>query len=279
VSDEACVAFLKWSLPQLGLHWPGYRKVRRLVCKRLNRRLAELSLRDLSEYRDLLLHESGEWARLDAICRIPISRFYRDRGVFDAIGQKILPELAARAAERDDRTVRCWSAGCASGEEPFTLMMLWRYRVAPDWPRACLEVLATDADEVMIARAQAACYVRSSLKDLPQKWLEAAFVRSGDLFYLTSELRRGVEFQLQDIRSAMPDGPFGLILCRNMAFTYFDEQQQRQILDRLKERLHSGGYLVLGMHETLPVGSSGFDRLAPGLPIYRRERPTGGTNT
>lgn len=150
--------------------------------------------------------------------------------------------------------------------------MLWQHKVGPDWPTVHLEMLATDADETMIARATAACYARSSLKDLLPQWLETDFAQSGALFCLLPERRRGVEFKLQDIRSTMPDGAFDLILCRNLAFTYFDEPSQRYILDRLKERLHAGGFLVLGMHEAPPPGSGGFNRIARGLPIYQCEQ-------
>src|SRR6516225_732332 len=119
--EDARVDFLKWCVPRLGLRWPGYRKVRGLVGKRLNRRLAELGLADLSAYRTFLMREPAEWGQLDAMCRIPISRFYRDRGVFDAIGQQLLPEAAAAVTARGANAVKCWSAGCASGEEPYTL--------------------------------------------------------------------------------------------------------------------------------------------------------------
>lgn len=84
-SHEACVAFLKWCLPQLGLRWRGFSKVHRLVCKRLGRRLAELGLAELSQYQTWLAAHKDEWAHLQAILRIPISRFYRDRDVFQAI--------------------------------------------------------------------------------------------------------------------------------------------------------------------------------------------------
>lgn len=110
MADEARVAFLKWCLPQLGLRWPGYRKVRRLVGKRISRRLIELGLADLSAYRTFLTGHPEEWAHLDAVCRIPISRFYRDRAVFDAISRELLPEAAALAAARSDNVVGCWSA-------------------------------------------------------------------------------------------------------------------------------------------------------------------------
>jgi chemotaxis protein methyltransferase CheR len=214
--NEARVDFLKWCLPQLGLRWPGYRKVRGLVGKRLNRRLAELGLADLSAYRTFLMREPAEWAQLDAMCRIPISRFYRDRGVFDAIGQQLLPEAAAAVVARGDNAVRCWIAGCASGEEPYTLVLVWRCAVVQDWPTLGLAVIATDADDIMIERAKAACYAQSSLKDLRSQWAEQAFTRCGQLFCLNGEFREGVQFELQDIQRSMPDGPFDLILCRNL---------------------------------------------------------------
>ena len=134
MEDQACVVFLQWSLPRLELRWTGYRKVRRLVGKRLRRRLTELGLVDLSTYRTFQISAPEEWARLDAICRIPISRFYRDRGTFEVIARQLLPEIAAAVSARGDNAVKCWSAGCASGEEPYTLVMAWRFCVAQDWP-------------------------------------------------------------------------------------------------------------------------------------------------
>jgi chemotaxis protein methyltransferase CheR len=270
VADQACIAFLRWCLPELGLRWPGYRKVRRLVAKRLNRRLLELGLADLEAYRAFLLREPSEWARLDAMCRIPISRFYRDRHVFDAIGRRLLPEAAAAALGRGDGAIRCWSAGCASGEEPYTLALLWRFMVAAEWPTLGFAVIATDIDETMLRRAEAACYAPSSLKDVPPEWIARAFVRSGALLCLRSEFRQDVRLLAQDIRSAMPDGPFDLILCRNLVFTYFDETLQHRLLDEMAKRLAPGGFLVLGAHERIPAGSSGLATIARDLPVYRQ---------
>ena len=271
IPEDTCVAFLRWCLPRLELRWSGYRKVRRLVGKRLNRRLAELGLSDLSAYRTILMSVPGEWARLDAICRIPISRFYRDRGTFGVIAGQLLPEVAATASGRGDDAVRCWSVGCASGEEAYTLVMAWRFQVAHEWPALGFSMIATDADETMIERAEAACYARSSLKDLPQEWLDRAFIRRSQLFCLAPEFRQGVELVLQDIRRSMPEGPFDLILCRNLVFTYFGDVLQRGISDQLQERLRPGGFLVLGGHEALPADASGWVLTAPKLGIYRRE--------
>jgi chemotaxis protein methyltransferase CheR len=268
-SDQACITFLKGCLAQLGLRWPGYRRVHRLVCKRLNRRMAELGVGDLSDYQSWIMVHPDEWARIDAMCRIPISRFYRDRDVFEALGAKVLPEAALRAARSGSGAVRCWSAGCASGEEPYTLILLWRYDVACDWPGLDLTIIATDADDVAISRARIACYGRGSLKELPRTWLQQGFRQSDGLFCLKPELRDRVDLRLQDIRTAMPDGPFDVILCRNLVFTYFDEAQQRQVLANMVDRLAPGGFLVLGKHEALPPGTNRLTPLSPRLPIFR----------
>jgi chemotaxis protein methyltransferase CheR len=106
------------------------------------------------------------------MCRIPISRFYPDRGVFDAFGQQLLPEAAAAVAARNDDAVKCWSAGCASGEEPNTLAMVWRFCIAQGWPTLGFAMIGTDADDILIERAKAACYDRSSLKDLSPQLVE-----------------------------------------------------------------------------------------------------------
>jgi chemotaxis protein methyltransferase CheR len=128
MADADLVEFLQWALPRLGLRWPGYRKARGTVRKRLNHRLRELNLPDLAEYRCHLEAHPAEWGVLGEICRITISRFYRDRVVFDHLHRVILPELA-RSAEGRGAELRRWSAGCASGEEPYALKILWELRM------------------------------------------------------------------------------------------------------------------------------------------------------
>ena len=90
MGDRDCIDFLQWGLPCLRLRWPGYRKVRRTVCKRLRRRLRDLDLPDLAAYRGFLEGHPEEWARFDAFCWIPTSRFYRDRGVFNYLADQVM---------------------------------------------------------------------------------------------------------------------------------------------------------------------------------------------
>ncbi len=251
---------LQWALPKLKLRWPGYRQVRKQVCKRIAARLKVLGLPDLIAYRAYLEHTVPEWGVLENLCHITISRFYRDRRVFEVLEREVLPALAEAARQRDEQRLACWSAGCASGEEPYTLRLLWELRLAARFPELGLSILATDADPQVIKRALVGCYRGSSLKELPAGWWEAAFVRCGDTYCLKPEYRCQVEFQLADIRSQMPSGPFHLILCRNLAFTYFEASTQKEVVEHLAERLYPGGALIMGAKEKLPQG---VDELKP----------------
>ncbi len=270
MTDPDCIAFLQWALPRLGFRWAGFRRVRRHVCKRLDRRLRELGLNAVNDYRSFLGAHPEEWHSLDALSRITISRFYRDKGIFDALRDRVLPELAALAA-RQGQPLRCWSAGCAGGEEPYTVSILWGLELAPRFPGTTVEILATDADPEVLVRAKKGCYRRSSLNELPSGWLERAFRSDQDGGYCVRDIfLQPVMFLRQDLRREMPEGPFHLVLCRNLAFTYFDPASQRQVAEKLAGRLRHGGALVLGIHETLPQDVPGLVPWGAERGIYRR---------
>ena len=269
MTDQQCIRFLQWALPRLRYRWGGFRKVRRQVHKRIDRRIHELGLEDIEAYRAYLESHPSEWNVLESFCRISISRFYRDRGVFDHLGERVFPELARSVTTRGETRLRVWCAGCASGEEPYTLAILWSIAVAPAYPRIRLELVATDIDEQLLARSKAARYASSSLKDVPSHWRETAFVHDGEEYVLKAEYRDVVEFRRQDIRTEAPPGPFELILCRHLAFTYFDERLQEAVLTRIAGRLTPGGLFVAGKQEPLPKSAEENFREENGLGIYR----------
>ena len=256
MKDADCVQSLQDVLPRLRMRWRGFRKVRRQVCKRVDRRLRQLGLSDMSAYRDYLDRHSPEWLVLDEFCRISISRFYRDRRVFDLLRADVLPQLAAAAASRGDRAIRAWCAGCASGEEVYTLKMIWELGVQKRYPDSSLHITATDAAPTMLERSRRGRYKRSSLKDFPDEWITVAFGESREEFTVNAFFRGGIEFLQQDIRQEQPAGPFDLILCRHLVFTYFDEQLQEEVLRQMMARLRTDGILVTGKQETLPTAPS-----------------------
>ena len=254
MKDADCTAFLQWALPRLGFRWPGFRRVRRQVCRRIRRRLAELDLPDFYAYRVYLEGYPAEATVLDGFCRITISRFFRDRWTFERLRWNMLPMMARSARDSSEPRLRIWCAGCASGEEPYTLAINWRLEIASRFPKVSLSIFASDTDPHMLARARRGVYTAGSVRELPERWRQEAFRQQGEVFTLRDDFRRDVNFFAQDIRDAMPDGTFDLVFCRYLAFTYFDEPLQRDVLGRLATRLRPGGVLAIGSHETLPTG-------------------------
>jgi chemotaxis protein methyltransferase CheR len=193
-------------------------------------------------------------------------------GVFERLRGAILPDLAQRAQAENRSDIRCWSAACASGEEVYTLRILWDLDVALRHRSLELTVIGTDIDETLLRRARAAHYARSSLKDLPEVFLAQAFERCGELYAVRAPHRRGITFVQQDLRHETPPGAFDLVLCRNAAFTYFVPALQRCVLDRIAGVLAPGGYLVLGAREQIPDATGVFepDAVSPQILRYRR---------
>lgn len=272
VKDELCIEFLQWALPKLGYRWEGFKKVRNQVCKRIAGRLENLQLRGLSQYREFLNTHPEEWEELDSLCYVSISRFFRDYGVFNFLGNEIFPSLAERADESNEDYIRCWSVGSCSGEEPYTLSLLWKIQIAPVVDvMLAMKIVATEHKGLLIERALKARYPESSVKDVPAEILHTAFEQRDGEYLLKRRFRLGVTFLRQDIRESEPLGEFHLILCRNLVFTYFQEELQRSILSRLIHKLRPGGFLVIGAHETLPEEHSDLTAYAGNHGIYQRD--------
>jgi chemotaxis protein methyltransferase CheR len=209
----------------------------------------ELGLDGFNAYRDHLERHPEEWRVLDGLTNVTISRFNRDRGVFEFLRAEMLRP-----------GMRIWSAGCASGEEPYTLALLCEG----------LEILATDVDAAVLRRAEAARYPPSALRELPRGVRDEAFADG-----VLEARYRLVTFRRHDIRDEPPDGPFDLVLCRNLAFTYFDDATQRATLRRIAAVTAPGGALVVGAHEALPAGQTEFAPWAPQHGIHRYTEPDG----
>jgi chemotaxis protein methyltransferase CheR len=278
--DTDCIAFLQWALPRLHLSWPGFRRVRRQVCRRIDHRRRELGLADVAAYRTRVEATPAEWAVLDEMCRITISRFARDHAVWTELAAHVLPHLLREASLAGRGAVHAWSVGCGAGEEPFTLAIAWELALAPDVPELPLEVLATDIDEVQLRRAGAARFPPGALRELPDEWRRLAFEEADGELTLRDRFRARVRFSRHDARAVPPSGPFDLVLCRNLAFTYFDEPVQRQVAASLRGVLRTGGALVVGIHEQVPSGVAGFTpssrciyQAVPAQPLHPVEPP------
>jgi chemotaxis methyl-accepting protein methylase/uncharacterized protein with PIN domain len=262
--------FLRELLARLDLAWAGYRRPRRSLRPGLVARMAELGLRDYGEYLDHVAAHPEESARLAVLLAVTISRFFRDREDWATLGELVIDELAARG-RREGRAVCAASLGSASGEEPYTLRILWT-ELAPDVP---LDLLAADVRADVLARARAAVYTAPSIHSVPVDLLARHFApepgNAGSVYRLDRRIADRVRFvQLDFTRDPLP-GPFDLLLCRNSAFTYLGLARQEDVATRLVAALAPGGYLMIGGGERLPAAAPGMAELArAGRCLYRR---------
>ena len=270
MKDQECVSFLQWALPLLHMRWAGFRKIRTRVCKRIQRNISSLKLAGTADYVTYLETHPEEWRKLDELCQVTISRFYRDKMVFAYLADTVLPALCKQVLEQGRREVRVWSIGCASGEEPYSLALLWAFCLQQHYPQLKLHILATDTKYELLERAQRACYPYSSVRNLPIPWRDEAFTKTNGDYCLQPAYKQQITFQYHDIRQPIPGSGFGLILCRNLAFTYYDQTFQTRVAVQLLSALEPAGALVLGVHETLPFECPDIEIWSKRFSIYRK---------
>jgi chemotaxis protein methyltransferase CheR len=186
----------------------------------------------------------------ERLMTVSISRFFRDRKLWEVLQAEIFPELI----EKNKRKLRAWSAGCASGEEAYSLKILWAVSTASIDPVPDLELTATDLNTSYLERARTGIYPSSSLRELPEPLRSAHFQAQagGKRYALRAPLKEGITWQVHDLISDTPDSQFHLIFLRNNLLTYYGDEKKRPALKKVIDHLSTGGFLIIGSHETLP---------------------------
>lgn len=191
------------------------------------------------------------WEVLVAHLTIGETYFFRNQAQFDALREQIVPELIERRSSI--RTLRIWSAGCATGEEPYSLAMLLSERL-PDLASWQLHILATDINPQFLARAREGLYGNWSFRDTQATLRDSYFAPEGSRWRLSARIRQMVNFSrlnlIEPCYPAIINGTYGqdIIFCRNVTI-YFDEPTTRQIIERFYAALFPGGWLVVGHAE------------------------------
>ena len=216
----------------------------------LERRMQAAGSSHFADYRHLLERADGaEWAALAPLLTVPETYFFRMPEHFEALALDALPEVMRRNANR--RTLRLLSAGCASGEEAYSLRILLneRFPQLKDWQ---VTIVGVDLSEAALTRARTGDYNAWSLRATSELRRRANFTIAGKLFRLRPEARAGVEFRRQNLLepTAAGEAPYDVIFCRNVLI-YFSEQAIREVVARLTARLAPQGYLFLGPAESL----------------------------
>ena len=211
-----------------------------------------------SDYLRYLMTNPGEFELLISALTVNVSRFFRNAMTFEFICNIVLSDIFLRKREANDRSVRIWSAGCAAGEEPYSLAILINEKMETEKEKFDIGIFATDIDEFILEKAKEGVYSFESVKEVKYGHIRKYFSICNDRFKLDSDIINQVNFSKYDLfhpkTYAPPESVFGgfdLILCRNVLI-YFQSGFQEIIFDKLMRSLSVNGYLVLGKTETLP---------------------------
>lgn len=247
----------------------GYHRVRAGVEKRIRRHMIRLGLDDPRAYMKRVTEDAGLAGEMESLLAVSVSRFFRDRALWDELAMKVLPELTLRSEE-----LRVWSAGCALGQEAYSFRILWaefcRSRV--DTPG--LALWATDSHPGYLEKAMEGVYRKSAVRELPEALTKKYFREVGDhgLMRVTDGLKEGIFWRRHDFtREPPPHRSFHVILLRNNLLTYYRGDVQKSALAKILGSLATGGILFIGKGEKLPPLPFGMIPLARGSPLYRKE--------
>jgi two-component system CheB/CheR fusion protein len=256
--DEELEELLQFIRDERGFDFTGYKRAS--IGRRVRRRARELGFDSLAGYRDVLEADVDEFTTLFNAILINLTGFFRDPAAWRYLEQEIVPGIISR--HHDDQPIRLWSAGCATGEEPYTLAMVMANHLGIDETARRVKIYATDIDLDALAHARAAIYNEKSLQDVPEelraKYFEPDIHRRG--WAVTPTLRRTVVFGRLDLTRDPPISRVDLVACRN-TLMYLNAETQGYVIPRLQYALRHDGYLFLGRAEMVLRGGAG--RFAP----------------
>lgn len=241
------------------------------IARRLRRRLAAAATATVAEYLRYLDEHPEEEQRLIADFLIKVTRFFRDEDLFARLREAVIPELAA-AARGTGRELRIWSAGCATGEEAYSLALLAAEAMADGADNLAVRIFATDLDDAALDFARRGVYPASALSDVPPALVARHFTEHDGSFAISQDVRNLIVFGHHDLAQRPPFPRMDLIVCRNVLI-YFTPELQRRALDIFAYSLREDGYLVLGKSETIGRAADAFVAVDRRLRLYRRHGP------
>jgi two-component system CheB/CheR fusion protein len=215
------------------------------LLRRIQKRLDQVGIKQFAHYTDYLEVHPEEFANLFDVLLINVTAFFRDEPSWDYVRDEVLPSIVGGTQQ-----IRIWSAGCASGEEPYSIAMLLADALGRDAFRDRVKIYATDMDDGALAEARAAIYTEKDVQVVPPPLRERYFVRDKDRFVFDKELRRAVIFGRHDLLQDAPISRVNLLICRN-TLMYFNSEAQSRILTRFHFALTEPGLLFLGRAEML----------------------------
>lgn len=242
---------------------------RSLLVGRLQKLMRNLGLQTFSAYVDYLSNDKTEQSLGELIDLISTNHTYfnREKDHFDYFSQTALPAIVARLKQQNRKDIRIWCAGCSSGEEPYTLLMLMMEYLGTDYNNWDAGILATDISDRALSAARRGVYATDRVMQLPETLRRKYFTPAGaDAMAVIDKVKKEVTFRRLNLMNAtFPfKKPFQMIFCRNVMI-YFDQPTRDALVNRYHQCTEPGGYLFIGHSETLGRSQSLYQYLKPAL--------------
>ena len=245
--------------------------------RRITKRLYPTKCSNFEEYFDYIILHPQECENLIDVLTINVSSFFRNSLTWEYTNKFLLPKLFEKKEANRESSIRFWSTGCASGEEPYSIAILINEFFKKENTKPNTHIFATDIDTEILKKAEKATFDMDAVKNIKLGLLRKYFIERSDLFTLKKEIKDMVSFSFFDLldrkRYSPPGSVFGnfdIILCRNVLI-YFNNEFQERIFDKLFRSLNKGGYLILGEAE-VPIQKfkSEFRRIDKCCKIYQK---------
>jgi two-component system CheB/CheR fusion protein len=243
---------------------------RATVLRRIERRMQVTTQNTLQTYHEYLQNHPEETKALLGDMLIGVTNFFRDREAFEALEREILPELVKlhTGSAQHKEEIRIWSAGCSTGEEAYSVAILFSDQLQIDGNGATLQIFATDIDARAIAVGRAGNYLEAIVTDVPPSRLRQHFIKENHHYRIRKEIRERVLFAQHSLLADPPFSQIDLVVCRNLLI-YLDREVQREILQMFHFALRPGGFLFLGSSESADLCSDLFAPVDKKNRIYR----------
>jgi len=250
---EDFIKFKKLIYEKAGIHFED-RKIA-FVKRRIFERMNKLKIQSATDYYRLLRfsdREGKEFQNLINLLTTNETYFFREFYQLEVFGEVLLPELEQKRDKEGFHKIKIWSAGCSTGEEPYTLAIIVK-EILDNYKIWDIEILATDIDENVLNKANRGIYDKRSIKDVPIPYLEKYFIKVGGNYKIKDEIKKMVKFEklnLFDTPNMIKKKNFDFIFCRNVLI-YFDDESRRKVINLFFNSLNHNGYIFLGHSESI----------------------------
>lgn len=218
--------------------------------RRVNVRVRATSSENYGEYLRLLKKDSEEYEYLIKALTINVSEFFRNPETFEVIEKEVIPFLIKSRSDSIIKSIRIWSAGCATGEEVYSLAILLHRVLGRDFDKYRISIIGTDIDTLSLEKALKGVYRENVLKNVDMSTKENYFVKRSETYQVSDQLKNMIRFKRHDMISESCTDRFDLIICRNVMI-YFKKEVQEQLQLNFHKALNRGGFFVIGKAETL----------------------------